>query len=88
MKTLILLLVSMLFMPGCMMSGEFTETTTNLETNETVTRTLKYFRWGNQELSGVELIMEDGSAISIESQKSDMAQALKIIEKLTSLPGL
>ena len=68
---MMLILVLMIAVSGCV------HATYNTETKE-----ISYFRLGNQEFNGFEVVLPDGSYVTFEHQKSETQILAKIIERL------
>lgn len=71
MKTVLVTMVLCLLVGGCV-SAKY-----NPKSGE-----VSYFRAGDQELGGVEVILSDGSSISFEKQKSEgqaLVEAIRVI---------
>ena len=68
---IITMLLALVVLSGCVSANY------NAETKEA-----SYFRLGNQEVDGFEVILADGSSVSFEKQKSETAILAEIIERL------
>ncbi len=70
MKTLILICLMMLM--GCMAEIEYNDPATG--------KKIVYRRWGDQTIEGLEIILADGSNLSLNKQKSEIAGLVEVLK--------